>query len=264
MRRENTLSDDERAVSEAISYVLVFGLMTVGGTLVALQGVPALENTQEAQLAENAERAVLLMQDTVEGMVRQDAPRREVTVDVQDFTVGVGGMEPASIDVTTDGDTLAELESDPVYIETETVTAVYENGAVLVGERGSSDSWTMASRPSWAVSTNNSKVRSVFVRSVSATGGSSVTGQGTRARLVFESVNSRINTTDDVNQLEMSVESPRYGAWREYFESLNASVDGGDGTVSGNRVTLKIDSFEGGAGRVSHRTQVIRAEVGRE
>lgn len=271
MRREKTSADDESAVSEAISYVLVFALITVGTLLVALQGAPAISNTQDEQIAENSKRAAVLLQERVNEMVRQDAPSREVSVDVQDIKVGVGGMETARFNITatnTSGSVVdvVEVETDPVYIEKTAgkidQTAAYENGAVLLGQRGRPESWTMASRPSWAIRTNSStgEVQSVFLSTVATEGSGAVSGQRSSARIVFETI-SRESVTLDADEIEISVESPRASAWEGYFDRLNGGINGGDLSRSGDTVTLEIDGFEGGDGTVSHRGWLIRTEV---
>lgn len=272
MRREKTFTEDERAVSEAISYVLVFALITVGTLLVALQGAPAISNTQDEQIAENSKRAAVLLQERVNEMVRQDAPSREVSVDVQDIKVGVGDMETARFNVTatnTSGSVtdVVDVDADPVYIEKTAgkidQTAAYENGAVLLGQRGRPESWTMASRPSWAIRTNSStgEVQSIFLSTVATGGSGTVSGQRSSARLVFEAVSRESVTVRDVDEIEISVESPRARAWEEYFNRLNGSISGGDLSRSGDTVTLEIDDFEGGDGTVSHRGWLIRTEV---
>ena len=274
MRRERTSKKDERAVSEAISYVLVFGLITAGTLLVALQGAPAISNTQDEQVAENSKRAVVLLQERVEEMVRQDAPSREISVNVQDIRVGVGDMEPARFNITALNSSggavdIADVETDPVYIETTAgeidQTAAYENGAVILGQRdpNADRDWTMSNRPSWAIRTNSStgEVRSVFLSTISTEGSTVVTGERTSARLIFETVRKDSSVLRNAKELEISVESPRSGAWEEYMRRVDRGINGSSLSRSGDEVTLKIDGFEGGEGRVTHRTRFIRTEV---
>jgi hypothetical protein len=78
---------------------------------------------------------------------------------------------------------------------------------------------------------------------------------------VFEAVSRESVTVRDVDEIEISVESPRARAWEEYFNRLNGSISGGDLSRSGDTVTLEIDDFEGGDGTVSHRGWLIRTEV---
>jgi hypothetical protein len=273
MRREKTRVEDERAVSEAISYVLIFGLITTGTVLVALQGGPAITNTQDEQLAENVQRAAVLLQDRVDEMVRQQAPSREVSLDVQDIRVGVGGMESARFNITatdTSGNSIQviDTETDPVYIQKTAgnidLTAAYVNGAVLVGQRGRNETWTMASRPSWAIRTDNSTVQSIFMSTVATEGSSAVSGQGVGARILFERISQEGETLSEINEVSISVDSPRSDAWEEYFRRLNGSINGSSlsaPSTPGGTVTLEIDEFEDGEGRMSHRSYLIGTEV---
>lgn len=267
----NKKERDERAVSEAISYVLVFAVITVGGVLVVLQGAPAINDAQDEQVAGNSERVINLIQDRVDEMVRQDAPRREVSVNVQDIRVGIGDMEPSRVRVSVTenatGNTteLAELETDPVNIKTTAgnleQTAAYENGAVLVGKRGFPETWTMSGRPSWGITTNSSTgdVERIFLRTVSTTGSGGVGGSQT-ARILFETA-SREDETLSIDEINISVESPRSGAWERYFDRLETGAQGGNVSTSGDEVTLTLDEFQGGSGTVIHRERVIRTEV---
>jgi hypothetical protein len=275
MRREKTRVEDERAVSEAVSYVLIFGLITTGTVLVALQGGPAITNTQDEQLAENVQRAAVLLQDRVDEMVRQQAPSREVSLDVQDIRVGVGDMEPARFNITTtdtsgDSTQIVDTETDPVYIQKTAgnidLTAAYVNGAVLVGQRGRDETWTMASRPSWAIRTNSStgEVGSIFMSTVATEGSSSVSGQGVGARILFERISQEGETLSEIDEVSISVDSPRSDAWEEYFRRLNGSINGSSLTAPstpGGTVTLVMDEFEDGEGRMSHRSYLIGTEV---
>lgn len=270
-RTGNENHRDERAVSEAISYVLVFALITVGGLLVAFQGLPAVDNAQDEQVVGNSERVVELMQDRVDEMVRQGAPRREVPVNLQDMRAGIGDMEPSRVNVTvTDNSTgnsvvLADVETDPVYIKTTAgsleQTSAYVNGAVLVGRRGVPESWTMPERPSWGITTNSStqEVESIFLRTVSTTGSGGVGGSQT-ARFLFETA-SREDETRLIDEISMSVESPRTIAWERYFDRIQNGVQGGDVSTSGDKVTLTLDEFKGGSGTVTHRERLIRTGV---
>ena len=275
MRREKTRVEDERAVSEAVSYVLIFGLITTGTVLVALQGGPAITNTQDEQLAENVQRAAVLLQDRVGEMVRQQAPSREVSLDVQDIRVGVGGMEPTQVEIEatdTSGNSIQviDTETDPVYIQKTAgnidLTAAYVNGAVLVGQRGRNETWTMASRPSWAIRTNSStsEVQSIFMSTVATEGSSAVSGQGVGARILFERISQEGETLSEIDEVSISVDSQRSEAWEEYFRRLNGSINGSSLTAPstpGGTVTLVMDEFEGGEGRMSHRSYLIGTEV---
>jgi len=187
MRRTSTRhGNDESAVSEAISYVLIFGLISLGTAIIYLQGTPTLNTAEERQITQNAERAVFLIQERLDEMVRQNAPTREIPIDVQDFTVGIGGMESGWVNVTAEGaETVSYNASlNPIYVDVGGRTVAYENGAVMVGQQGNNESWGMRRDPSWAISTNDTDyLRSGFVRTISTTGRSDQRTGACQARL---------------------------------------------------------------------------------
>lgn len=262
---KNTLETrDNSAVSEAISYVLIFGLISLGVAIVTLQGGPAIESSEQQQIDHNSENAINLVQDRLEEMMRQNAPVREATISLQDITVGVGGeLDPTVINVTnvTAGESY-ETTVDPVYVETGSRTILYEGGGVMIGQQGIDGSWSMTSDPAWAVRTDGSGyVQSIFLRVPSTTGNGQVSGEG-NARWEFESIGETNEVMLGVDELNVTVTSPRSGAWEGYFERLNSSVTDEDITeFDDDRATLEIDDGFDGEGRVSYDEAVLRTEV---
>jgi len=258
---------EDRAVSEAISYVLIFGLISLGTAIVVLQGGPAIESSEQQQINQNSELAVSLVQERLEEMSRQNAPLREVTVELQDITVGVGGsLEPTVISVTNVSSGESYVSTiDPVYVDTGSRTILYEGGSVMVGQQGIDESWSMRSNPAWAlrtISTRDSTVQSFFIRVPATTGNGQVSGEG-RAQWVFESVGETNEVLVGVDELNVTVSSPRAGAWEDYFENLNSSVTSEDITPStpDGQATLEIDDGFDGDGRVSYDETVLSTEV---
>ena len=268
MRKQRTLSRDERGVSEAISYVLIFGLMSLGTAIVVLQGTPLIDSTEERQIDENAERAVLSIQDRVDEMIQQNAPRRQVSVQMNDLTVGVGGgLDNTVVNLTVDTGTEVtsyETSISPVYINTGRRTIAYENGAVLVGQQGIDDSWSIRSDPSWAVSTNDTDyMKTAFVRVISTTGSGAASGDGS-ARIVFDSVSDTNENIDDVEELRMNITSTRSTAWGSYLSRLNSSLNGSEYTEPApDKVSLTVEELNGtdGTGSTSYDETVLSAGV---
>lgn len=262
MRESSTRG--EEGVSEALSYVLIFGLMSIGAAIIYLQGTPAIQSMEERQINENSERAMLLMQERLDEMIQQDAPSRTVSMEAHDMSLSVGGREAGSVNITArSGGDRIEYNStfEPVYVETETRVILYENGAVISGV--SDEGWGMVSDPSWAVSTNESDyVRSALLRTVATTGDRQISATQTRVRFSFESVAEETDAESGIDELNITVSSPRDEAWEMYFNRLNRSIEGGDvdGSVDGS-VSMEIDEFEGGEGLLSHREKTLRTDI---
>jgi hypothetical protein len=267
MKRDRYNTRDDSAVSEAISYVLIFGLISLGTAIVVLQGGPAIDTTEQNQINENSERAITLVQERIDEMMRQNAPVREVSVELQDITVGVGGdMEPTKMNVTnvTSGESY-KTTMDPVYIDTGSRTILYEGGAVMEGQQGINESWAMTSGPSWAVRTNGTGyVEALFIQAVSTTGDGEVFGEG-RVRWVFESTDKTNENLIGVEDLNITVKSPRAGAWERYFEGINSSVNDSvditPSTPDGQATMVMTDAAFDGEPSVSYDETVLSTEV---
>jgi hypothetical protein len=268
MRQTRSKLRDDSAVSEAISYVLIFGLISLGTGIVVLQGGPAVDTREQQQINQNAENAVMLVQDRLDQMVQQNAPVREVSINLKDITVGVGGsVDPTLVNVTnmTSGESY-RTAIDPVYVDTGSRTILYEGGAVMIGQRGIDESWAMSSDPSWAVRTNGStgEVKSLFIRTISTVGNDQLAGEG-RARWVFESAGETNENLLGVEDLNVTIKSPRAGPWERYFESLNSSITSEDilRSTPDDQATIVITDtgFEDGEGRVSYDETLLRTEI---
>lgn len=266
--RRDVGAGDEKAVSEAISYVLVFGLITMAVAMITFHATPALESAEQSQVDENAEMAAELVRERVNGMTERDAPMRSLTLNSEDLSVGVGGIGSTMFNVTVYGDggsTAFETTSQPIYLETDFRTLAYENGAVLTGRQDVEDSWLILEEPSLAVSTNESGyVTTAFVRSISTYGSSEVSGAGNH-RIVFEDAGEANENIRDVGRLNITVTSPRYRAWGSYFSDINESINGSAYHESGagladDQIQLEIREFNG-TGRVSYDETVLQTRV---
>jgi hypothetical protein len=263
MRTSNTL-DDNRAVSEAISYVLIFGLITVGTAMIYTQGGPAIDRAEDRQVRQNAERAVVLVQERLDKMMEQQGPVREVPIELKDITVGVGGIDPGWVNVTantSEGEVSYNSTTSPVYIDAGGRIIAYENGAVMTGQEGNNQSWGMRREPSWAISTNSTgHLSTAFLRVISTTGEGRTSGNG-RVRVVFESTDRANEVLNEVDELNITVGSSRTSAWERYLSGLNGSFNESSVTVNGEAVSLEVEGFAGGGGTVSYTEQVLRTRV---
>jgi hypothetical protein len=89
----------DRAVSETISFVLVFGLVVASvGTVYAI-GVSDLEATRDAERVENAQRAFDVLADNVADL-REGAPSRGTEVKLAESTLR--STDDARLNVTVD------------------------------------------------------------------------------------------------------------------------------------------------------------------
>jgi hypothetical protein len=126
-------SATDRAVSETISFVLVFSLVVASVGTVYAVGVTELESTRDAERVENAQRAFDVLADNLRDVV-EGAPSRGTEVKLSEATLR--SADDASMNVTVD-----PSGGDPEFWEFSLSPIVYDvaaggeirlsNGAVL-------------------------------------------------------------------------------------------------------------------------------------
>lgn len=120
----------DRAVSEVISYVLVFALITGAVAVVSVSGLATLQDTRNAEQINNAERAYDVLGDNMADIYRRDAPSRATELNLAGSTLSTGGN--VTIIVSVDGSEEFRAPVRPlVFSGEEDRQLVYEAGAVF-------------------------------------------------------------------------------------------------------------------------------------
>ncbi|MEF8882632.1 MAG: hypothetical protein V5A34_08940 [Halapricum sp.] len=125
----------DRAVSEVLSYTLVFSLIVVSVLIISVSGVGTLENTRDAEQMNNAERAFDVLGDNIADLYERDAPSRATEISLGDAQLYTG--DPTTINVTwkataTGNVSFTEIGLVPlVYEGNDEKKIVYEAGAVF-------------------------------------------------------------------------------------------------------------------------------------
>lgn len=223
---------DDKAASEAIGYITLFGTIILALGIVYLNAGPVLQNTQDAQTVQAAEGVFLLLQQNVGDITQQDAPVREVGLDLQDSSVGIGDEDATWVNVSVGSETFNH-SVDRVFYEKVDQRVVYENGAVI---RVSGEQSAMLSEPDWLVSNDT-----VIVGTVATRGGGRVGGtEG--VRIVLRESVGQTDTYLDAD-FNVTVNSRYLGPWETYFTDLNESVDG-EVTRSSTSVSLEVEDVD--------------------
>ncbi|MEG3056147.1 MAG: hypothetical protein RQM90_08745 [Methanoculleus sp.] len=80
---------DDRAVSEAIGFILILGLVLTGIGLVTLYGYPVLVKEQSSTDVKNMERAMIVIQNDMKSLCFKNVPYKESTLQVSGGTLEV-------------------------------------------------------------------------------------------------------------------------------------------------------------------------------
>ena len=221
---------DNRAVSDVVSYVLVFALIASTVSIVSVSGISGLQDSRDGERVENAQRGFDLLADDVEDIYQGGAPSR--TTDI-----GLGGQQlytddnvTITVDVDDSGSFSEAVEKNVrpiVYSDSDDREIVYEAGAVF---RSNTDGDIRVRDPPFIVSEDRIVLPIVGISSPSTqnVGGSTASVRTTQR-------NSNVAYSDtggNVNAVRITVDgSAHTDQWETYLDSVgfdctNPSTDG--------------------------------------
>lgn len=212
------MADGERAVSEALGFVLVFGIVVSTVAVVYVAGFDGLEAARDAEHANNAERAFDVLADNVDDVVREGAPSRATEIKLADAEVRTG--DPVVVTVTAansthpDRNASVEYVVDPVvYDAGDGGTIVYANGAVFRQQASGS---VMITEPAFVLGD-----RRVFVpvAQTRARAGGGVAGSTTVLVRTTRSFSETALANTTTTNVTVNITTPRATAWRRHLST---------------------------------------------
>ncbi|WP_324662754.1 DUF7289 family protein [Haloarcula sediminis] len=207
----------ERAVSEVVSYVLVFALVVSAVGIISVSGLSTLQDTRNDEQMENAERAFDVLANNLADVHRRDAPSRATEISLGEARMATADNVTMRVNVTESSGTWhsESWQIRPlVYTGDDDRKLVYEAGAVF---RTASGGGVRVTDPPFVVSEDRVLVSVVGLNRPDrqALGGSTVLvrGRNRGTTLAYD------NTAGDVERLNVSLRgTPRTDLWRAYFE----------------------------------------------
>lgn len=227
----------DRAQSEALGFVLVFALVIGAMSALTVAGVAGLQDVRDAERATSAERALDLLAEDVDDLVRGGAPSRTTQVLLADAELYHG--DPVTVNVTgapaaDPSRTFAyEYTVHPiVYAPDADTRIVYAAGAVF---RQEPDGTAVLRRPTRLVSRDGTNV--VVVATRPGDGPAGVGGDApalVRTRRAETGLYRANATAQDVT---VTVTSPRASGW---YRALDAHPSTTCAPPSGSAVSCSI------------------------
>jgi len=224
-RKRKKVNQD--AVSEAIGFVIIFGIMMAGIGLVTLYGYPMLIAEQQNTNIRNMERNMIVLQNDLKSLTYKNVPFKETTLQVAGGALSVqkepgtgNGLKSSfTIEVPGNGSVthdLGEIHYDSQDME---ATISLENGAVNLIYWDSPDGSVMLSEPRWFYDEQTETFVMSFV-TINASDILSQTGIGSvKMKLVdanqteYRGIAGKVNITYNAD--------PEYNykkAWKNYFD----------------------------------------------
>jgi len=124
----------DRAVSEVVSYVLVFGLVVSAVGIVSVSGLSTLQDVRDDEQIENAQRAFDVLADNLADVHRRGAPSRATELSLGEAQLSTGDNVTMRVRVksSTEPTRSEAWRLRPiVYTGSENRKLVYEAGAVF-------------------------------------------------------------------------------------------------------------------------------------
>ncbi len=158
---------NEKAVSEAVGFVLILGIVISGIGLVTLYGYPVLVKEQSNTDVKNMERAMIVIQNDMKSLCFKNVPYKETSLQVSGGTFEV-------INSSSYGGFINVTNGTPAFQKNYTVGALtyrsdrgtavttLENGAVMLRQDGATGS-AMLAEPRWFYDINPSTHEGTFV-----------------------------------------------------------------------------------------------------
>lgn len=226
----------DRGVSETLGFVLVFAIITGTIAIVYATGITGLKDAQQDEKVENVGRAFDVLADNLEDIHRQGASSRATEMRLAGGTLHTG--KAVSIRVRAErstnssiNDTYAATLEPIVYEDADGTKFVYESGAVV---REEDEGAAMLSPPEWIVGPNRTVVPLVNTYG----SGSGIAGEGTAlvvAKRATSTLSGPFNGGGGTVIVNVTVTSPRAGAWKSFFEDqgyVAVDPDPADGNVT--------------------------------
>ncbi|WP_435069581.1 DUF7289 family protein [Haloplanus sp. C73] len=220
----------DRAVSDVVSFVLVFSLITLSVGTVSVFGLGSLQDARNAERINNGERAFDVLADNQRDIAHGGAPSRATEIKLAETTLTLD--EPLDSSVTlSDGTQVGSTESRPITFRLATDQGdlsrgvVYEMGAILRVDPGGA---VMQRTPPFQFDENRTVIHYLTLESrtgaVQRQSGSTTilvrTEHGTTAVL------SHTEPSDEVT-ISVNTEPRRAAAWKRYFEDELAGMSDG-------------------------------------
>jgi hypothetical protein len=227
--------EERRAVSETLGFVFAFALIVTTTGLVFTLGQGGLQNAQDQERLNNAERAMDVLAQNMNDLNRRSVPSRATEIRLSEASIGYG--DPVRFNVTLEGTDSGNSFSSPYPISVTPIVyrggpngdthLVYSNGAVI---RDQPDGEVTIVRPNFQLTGEAvilPVIKTVATGDRSRVGGSTTvlvrgrvpstpTSPASSNLLVARSPDQKVTVT-------VNMTSPRATAWKRTFERQDAT-----------------------------------------
>lgn len=206
----------DRAVSEVLSFILVFTLIIASITLISVGGLGSLQDARNAEQLNNAERAFDILSDNIADMYQRGAPSRATEISLGEAQLRTADNVTMTVEVQEGGtySRVGQWQIRPLEFEgDEERKIVYEAGGVY---RTNRDGGLRIRDPPLLVTDNHALITVVGINrpEKQSLGGSTVL---VRANHRSNDIAYR-DTDSNAEEIRVNVTGPRSDLWEQYLE----------------------------------------------
>lgn len=234
---------DEEGVSEAIGFIIIFGIVMAGIAIITLYGYPMLLQQQSNADVRNMEQTMVVLQNDVKALCYKNVPYKETSLQVgggvlavesadptgERFNISVQGNQTATKDIHDAG--LSPFSPGMLVYTADDQDAVVamENGAVIRAQAGGS---TMLAEPRWYTDDDSGKTLVINLINLNSTGSMARSGMG-EVRLKLDdtktgSVDAGAGMTVEVVYTPADPAGNFSKAWENYLTGTLGMTQSGD------------------------------------
>lgn len=232
-RREQS---SERGVSEVVSFILTFSILTMMVGLLYIGGTVTMEQLQTSNQIQNAEGVFFVMADSFGELQEGQAPRRAGSLDL-DVGASIAIENRSSINVTVNGPEFNRtVVTRSLRYQLDERAVTYESGAVF---RTNEEQSALINEPPgiFCSAASNASVVSIVTlvpdsgNNVAA-GTATITGIQRSNKLIYPTDRQPANPVQNVT-IDVTSTTAREPAWERFLEeSAGWEDDDGDGTYA--------------------------------
>jgi hypothetical protein len=237
---------DRRAISDAIGFVLVFGIVISTVAVVYVGGFSSLDNARQFERMNNAERAFEVFADNVEDISQRGAPTRATEVKLAEAALLEGPRRTIAVNASRTNDPTVDSSRNisywPLVYESRTDESnklFYSLGATF---RASSGGTTMSTEPAWIV--EDSRVVIPVIQTEFVGSGEVVGSDTVLVRTAHQGTEVLVDNATHNTQLNVTMQTPRASSWRSYIEDDNSNANCPPADNDDDTVYCEIEDVE--------------------
>jgi hypothetical protein len=210
---------DDRAVSEALGYILVFAVVVASIATVTTVGVGGLQEQREAEQFTNVQRAFDVFAENLDDVRRYDDPRRATEIRLAGGSLRFGEQSNVTVGVHDGSDFVGNTTRanvTPIAYVQDDESVVYEAGALFRTKGGSS---VMLREPEHVPRSDRASLSIVHTYPGPESGG--IGGEGTVLVVGEQGTRFPVDNYEPGagEEVRIVVESARAPAWERYFDA---------------------------------------------